>query len=402
MTSRALTLPLLLALVGCTRGTAPPRALPPPPPPPVDASTAPDAPADASAAPAAEATPLRDLVALDLTPYSGTCALHRDGSVWCWGDHAHLWAPVGPVPDGPNGPDGAAPLPGVSGATAVCLLSEAVCVLRNDRSVLCRVLVSDHNEDTGDTAQRVTEAAPTALRDITALVRTDTMCVATNSAGESVQLQQAGAELITTRLQVPPRRCTLGAEDTRCVGPNGAGILANETTAAFTAQTPARLFGLRGLRDVAWSGNHACAALGDGAVRCWGRNLDAQLGLADLRSRALPTAVPGLDGVVSLAAIDRATCAVRTDGTVWCWGYNDHGVFGVGGRATQTAPRQVPGVGDVASLFLHESVACALRRDGSVWCWGDYTLRTPGTPTWQPRPVVRASETVRPTPASSG
>ena len=400
MMPRALTLPLLLALVGCSRSTPPPRALPPPPPP-VDASTASDAPADATAAPTASAAPLRDLVALDLTPYSGTCAVHRDGSVWCWGDHAHLWAPVGPVPDVPNGPDGAAPLPGVSGATAVCLLSEAVCVLRSDRSVLCRVLVSDHNEETGDTAQRVTEVAPAALRDITALVRTDAMCVATNSAGQSLQLQE-GAELIVNRLQVPPRRCTLGAEETRCVGSNGAGILANETTAAFTAQTPARLFGLRGLRDVAWSGNHACAALGDGTIHCWGRNLDAQLGLADLRSRALPTAVPGLDGVVSLAAIDRATCAVRTDGTVWCWGYNEHGVFGTEGRVTQTAPRPVAGVGDVASLSLRDSVACALRRDGSVWCWGNYAPRTPGTPIWQPRPIVRAPETARPTPASPG
>jgi len=381
----ALALPLLLALAACARRAQPPRALPPPPPS-ADASSV--ATADASSPDTAEATPLRDLVSLDLTDFSGGCAVHRDGDVWCWGDSAQLWAPVGPVGYDDSACASVVRLPGLTGATAACLLPEAVCVLRSDRSVLCRVLTSRDHPETGETIARVIEVGLPALRDIVALVRTEAGCVAMDSAGRALQLQLQ-PELVATPRAQPPRRCTLGADETRCVGPNTAGLLANETTEVFTEQSPARLFGLRGLRDVAWAGNHACAALGDGAVRCWGRNLHAQLGLPDLRSRALPTAVPGLDDVVSLAAIDGATCAVRADGTVWCWGTNNGGVFGPEGGTTQPQPRRVAGVEGVASLHLRNSVACARRHDGSVWCWGTSAPHNPAIPPRQPRPLVR-------------
>jgi alpha-tubulin suppressor-like RCC1 family protein len=54
--------------------------------------------------------------------------------------------------------------------------------------------------------------------------------------------------------------------------------------------------------------------------------------------------VEGLRGTVVLAAGGDHTCAVLGDGTVRCWGYNDAGQLGDGSTHDSLAPVLVQGL----------------------------------------------------------
>lgn len=131
-------------------------------------------------------------------------------------------------------------------------------------------------------------------------------------------------------------------------------------------------------------GQFACALRGSGAVSCWGRNNEGQVGQppeGDLacdalsRCRPTPTLVPGLKNVTHLAAGQFFACARTGDGAVQCWGSNDQGTLGMAGTQLVTRPR--PGLVSALPHALDVSAgaynACArVDEDGGVevYCWG--------------------------------
>jgi alpha-tubulin suppressor-like RCC1 family protein len=135
---------------------------------------------------------------------------------------------------------------------------------------------------------------------------------------------------------------------------------------------------------------HACALLDDGAVRCWGRNLEGQLGLGDQAARgddpgemgdALPTVDLGVGRTaVSISAGGNHTCAVLDDGSVRCWGMNGSAELGLGdtehrgdeeGEMGDDLPAVDLGTGRTATALAPGSQhTCALLDDDSLRCWG--------------------------------
>ena len=91
------------------------------------------------------------------------------------------------------------------------------------------------------------------------------------------------------------------------------------------------------IRTISGGGSHACLLRADGAVLCWGRNDDGQLGDGTRTPRSVPVRV--LDDAIALAAGERHTCAVRAGGTVACWGADDTGQLGDGGGTPTGSPR---------------------------------------------------------------
>ena len=130
---------------------------------------------------------------------------------------------------------------------------------------------------------------------------------------------------------------------------------------------------------VAAGGFHTCAltALPTGGVKCWGSNLNGQLGDGTKTERATPTQVQNLtSGVSSIVAGEYHTCAlIAVDGSVKCWGANAIGQLGDRSGMDQTSPVNVlsssgnPLTG-VVSINAGRGHTCAMLSDGTALCWG--------------------------------
>ena len=76
-----------------------------------------------------------------------------------------------------------------------------------------------------------------------------------------------------------------------CAGSNMHGQLGDGTGVATAATVSRRATGLTKVVQVATGQSYACAVTDVGALFCWGRNRQFQLGLGDQQSRFVPTRV---------------------------------------------------------------------------------------------------------------
>jgi alpha-tubulin suppressor-like RCC1 family protein len=193
-----------------------------------------------------------------------------------------------------------------------------------------------------------------------------------------------------------------------CWGANAQGERGVGTTALQPAEptyvlNPAGSGHLTGVRSVASSSGHVnCAVLLNGQARCWGRNVEGELGNGTTSpSSAFPVAVrrvsgPGrLTGIGSIDLGATHACARLTNGQARCWGDNDDGQLGDGTvqqRHRPVAVRKGAGLGNltnVVSLGLGDNHSCAVLTSGQARCWGDnnYGRLGDGSDTDRHRPV---------------
>jgi alpha-tubulin suppressor-like RCC1 family protein len=120
---------------------------------------------------------------------------------------------------------------------------------------------------------------------------------------------------------------------------------------------------------IAAGADTSCAVV-ETKVRCWGSNIDGQLGTDPAGQwSAKPLPVPGLPAASSVAVGGHHACAIAAvTGEVWCWGSNSSGQLGVG-PTTSSAAQKVTGITGAKSLALGAFHSCALTPAGLV-CWG--------------------------------
>ena len=129
---------------------------------------------------------------------------------------------------------------------------------------------------------------------------------------------------------------------------------------------------LSGVTQVSAGERHSCAVTFTGALRCWGENFSGQLGTGTRESRGSPVDVLGLSsGVAMVAAGKTHTCAVTAAGAAKCWGSNLNGQLGDGTQADRLSPVTVSGLSSgVLAITVGEGFSCALTTGGGVKCWG--------------------------------
>ncbi|NCC37734.1 MAG: RCC1 repeat-containing protein, partial [Chloroflexia bacterium] len=125
-------------------------------------------------------------------------------------------------------------------------------------------------------------------------------------------------------------------------------------------------------RAVATSNGETCVVTTEGAVLCWGSNLDGQLGNGTTQGSSWPVMVSGLDrGVTAVSGNYGHFCALTLEGDVWCWGRNDYGQLGDGTTEQRLTPVKVSGLNrDIATLAVGNYHTCVLTNTGGVKCWG--------------------------------
>ncbi|MEO3939224.1 hypothetical protein V3N99_21100 [Dermatophilaceae bacterium Soc4.6] len=117
---------------------------------------------------------------------------------------------------------------------------------------------------------------------------------------------------------------------------------------------------------------HTCGVRTDHSLRCWGINIDGELGIGKPPSikRVVPSQVGASANWASVSAGSDHTCAIRTDRSLWCWGFNTAGQLGLGRRPFEVdVPIQVD-TAAWAGVSAGGGHTCGVRTDHTLWCWG--------------------------------
>lgn len=173
-----------------------------------------------------------------------------------------------------------------------------------------------------------------------------------------------------------------------CWGRNNSGQLGYSRTDNLGDGEAITAFGFVTVGDlvtrVAAGGNHTCAILVGGAVRCWGSNSNGQLGRGDTASIGDNETVYSAGNLTfgagvtvrDLALGGSHTCAVFTNGAARCWGNGAQGQLGHGNGnnlADNEPLANVPNVsltGTIRKMVAGANHTCALTDVGTLRCWG--------------------------------
>ena len=140
--------------------------------------------------------------------------------------------------------------------------------------------------------------------------------------------------------------------------------------------------GQAGVIQIAAGGDHTCALLDTGAVRCWGFGSDGRLGYGNtdnIGENETPASVGDVDvggTVLQIAAGGSHTCALLVGGAVRCWGVGSDGRLGygntddIGDDETPASAGDVVVGGTVTQIAAGTNHTCAVLVGGAVRCWG--------------------------------
>jgi alpha-tubulin suppressor-like RCC1 family protein len=139
------------------------------------------------------------------------------------------------------------------------------------------------------------------------------------------------------------------------------------------------------------AGDHSCAILDNGTVKCWGEGAFGRLGQGSATPIGnmpgqMGDALPAIDlgtgrTATTISAGFRNTCALLDNGTVKCWGAGFGGVLGQGntnsvgaipGQMGDALPAIDLGTGRTAvAVSTGDRHTCAVLDDDTLKCWGD-------------------------------
>ena len=310
-----------------------------------------------------------------------TCAIRRDGSLWCWGANA-----AGQLGDGTTE---ARLQPTRIGDAADWMVVTAgfgaTCGLRAGAGLWCWGGSGWDGSfrppaPIGDTRPVMVDGATGWIQ--IAIGRADErfeggLACGVRASGELWCWTESNF-VLPDATRVPRRIGTATDWTAVSVGPNQNGRLCgSRTDGSLACGTPmcdatactlktTTLAAAAGWTSPSSSSTHTCA-VGRGQLRCWGEDSFGALGtrVAPATSAA---ALPG-EGWEMVAAGDGFTCGRKRDRSLYCWGRNLFGELGFGLPANKQQPTRVDDQKWV-SIADGNAWSIAVRDDATLWTWG--------------------------------
>lgn len=155
-------------------------------------------------------------------------------------------------------------------------------------------------------------------------------------------------------------------------GCTGLGAAAIAVALAVAASACTQTHVVLDSRSISTGDGHTCAIKG-GALYCWGKNDEGQLGVGvtDRQPHPSPMRVGTEADWRAVATGSASSLALKADGTIWSFGANKYGQLGLGiDDSSQPNPTQIGVRSDWTAIAIRFQHACALARDQSLWCWG--------------------------------
>ena len=152
----------------------------------------------------------------------------------------------------------------------------------------------------------------------------------------------------------------------RCWGGNSFGTLGDGTNTNSWAATVTPTGLSSGVASIdAGNGNHVCAVLTTGEMKCWGSNYQGQLGDGTTANKSTPVDVVTMgSGVLQVSTSNYHTC-VRLVDAIKCWGSGTFGALGDGTTTNKTTPTAtVTGSTGVPTGFPATVTVTATMSDG--------------------------------------
>lgn len=307
-----------------------------------------------------------DVIAIATGTFSGhTCALLTTGNVRCWGLGANGQLGYGNTNDiGDDETPASAGDVNIGGTvTQIAVGSQHTCVLLSTGNVRCWGNGSNGRLGYANVTTIGDDEAPASAGDVPV-------------GGTVVQIGAGSTHTCAL----------LSTGNVRCWGFGSFGILGyGNTTHIGDDETPASAGDVNiggTVTQIAVGGQHTCALLSTGDVRCWGIATGGRLGYGNFNNVGddeTPASAGNVNvggTVTQIAAGGNFTCALLTTGNVRCWGSGAFGKLGYG-NTTTIGDDELPStvgyvdVGDrVVQIASGSSHTCVVLSTNQLRCWG--------------------------------
>ena len=341
-----------------------------------------------------------------------TCALHRAGTISCWGNNSD--GQLGSGQTGEELEESAVPVQVADITDAIAIASSQwhSCALREDGTISCWGRNNWGGQlGSGQTSEELEESAvPVQVADIT-----DAIAIATGKR-HSCALREDGtiacwgdddgfglfgetSEFPETAFPVPVQvtditdavaiatgeehSCALHQNgEISCWGYNLWGRLGNSQSGAEESDTPVKVAGISNAKDIAAGLLDTCVLLESGSISCWGNY--RRFGITQRSTSIEIVEIDGISNAIDIAAGWFHTCALHETGTISCWGADWGGRLGNGRTPEELEyfdPVEVEGITDAVAVATGSGHSCALHENGTISCWGSNDYRQLGNGT---------------------
>jgi alpha-tubulin suppressor-like RCC1 family protein len=168
--------------------------------------------------------------------------------------------------------------------------------------------------------------------------------------------------------------CAVAAGGTLfCWGAGDEGVLGTATDVVTPTPIANATLASQVWRQVAVDSTHACAVTTAGALWCWGRGDESQLG-GGFTSSNEPVEVAVIDPATEWTEVgvgSRYTCARDNATALWCWGLNDQNRVGDPSNVGSSIDVPFRVGGGSSAMTVGQAHACGITNaDGQLYCWG--------------------------------